>query len=787
MSAFSQLAARRVPQIMGLYVAGTWMAIEIGDWLIEKFALPERLTAFIFVAMAAMLPAVALVAWNHGAPGRDRWTRAEKVWLPINAVIALVLIAVIARSPTTPPPVAAPEPATQMMTVVDESGEQATFEVAMGKAHRRMLAFFMTTATPDLDALGYELPFLIAHDLNHESPLVTVLTPFTGSALRERLQERGFADLRGEPRALQMSLTRESNSDAFLSGEISRTESGDPQVDITLVNAKTGVDITSERIALDDLLAGADRISQLVQDAMDLDPDSDQENDPLTENLSNNVTAVKKAVEAIRMVTMKNDYASAIQNLREALELDPTFADANSILANFLFLSGDPAGAVGAVEEALKYDYKLSTSEKFLSKVRRYVYANDIERGLKVLELWTQIEPQNPKPFELLGQVLSISGLDSAGALDAYQMALTINPARIDLLKAMTVIEQNAAHYVEAAELAQRFINARPEDPSGHQLLAGVYLAANDFVQARSAYVDAELLASDNLEVTLGLANLSIREGKFDQARTRLTDALSRNLTPQQRVDALNTMAELDYATGRVNDMLGTLDAMDAEAVKFLPPIIRTLQIGMTRVASLATVAKFEDAYTGLEQVRAELQSPFDGFVHIPEMSLLWLEGRREDAMAALDLGEAFAEQRSDPTYEMMLAYGRTHRAVYNQNVESARAEAAKAVQLMDSALGSAASSLNRTLEFQVELAVLLHEVGALDTAQDLLEQALRRAPFLASAHLALAQLFADLEQTDRALAAVNQALSIWARADDGHIKANQAKTLRAQLTRDAS
>ena len=77
-SFFENLLRRRVLQIAGMYVAATWVVIELGDWVTERFNLPPNLTSYVFVAMLVLLPAVVLFAYNHGAPGKDKWTGTGK-------------------------------------------------------------------------------------------------------------------------------------------------------------------------------------------------------------------------------------------------------------------------------------------------------------------------------------------------------------------------------------------------------------------------------------------------------------------------------------------------------------------------------------------------------------------------------------------------------------------------------------------------------------------------------------------------------------------------------------
>ena len=59
------LIHRRVPQFVGMYIAATWLVIELGDWVTERFNLPGALTSYVFVVMLVMLPAVILFSYNH--------------------------------------------------------------------------------------------------------------------------------------------------------------------------------------------------------------------------------------------------------------------------------------------------------------------------------------------------------------------------------------------------------------------------------------------------------------------------------------------------------------------------------------------------------------------------------------------------------------------------------------------------------------------------------------------------------------------------------------------------
>jgi hypothetical protein len=86
------LFRRRVPQILGAYLASGWIVLEFTDWLTQHYGLAPHFVEFFLMAWALLIPSVAMVAYYHGAPGRDEWTKVEKIGIPANLVIAAAIL-----------------------------------------------------------------------------------------------------------------------------------------------------------------------------------------------------------------------------------------------------------------------------------------------------------------------------------------------------------------------------------------------------------------------------------------------------------------------------------------------------------------------------------------------------------------------------------------------------------------------------------------------------------------------------------------------------------------------
>ena len=80
------LLDRRILHILGSYlVAGTSLILFI-EYLVDKYQFPSHYPTLALFALIAILPSVLILAYFHGAPGKDEWTIVEKIGIPINVL-----------------------------------------------------------------------------------------------------------------------------------------------------------------------------------------------------------------------------------------------------------------------------------------------------------------------------------------------------------------------------------------------------------------------------------------------------------------------------------------------------------------------------------------------------------------------------------------------------------------------------------------------------------------------------------------------------------------------------
>ena len=87
---FRDLTERRVPQYLAIYIGVCWGLVQFMSFLEDRYpsVVSAVWTDITLLATVLLIPSVALFTYNHGRPGRDRWTVLEKVAIPANLALA---------------------------------------------------------------------------------------------------------------------------------------------------------------------------------------------------------------------------------------------------------------------------------------------------------------------------------------------------------------------------------------------------------------------------------------------------------------------------------------------------------------------------------------------------------------------------------------------------------------------------------------------------------------------------------------------------------------------------
>jgi len=342
----TELRDRRILPAVGVYVAGSWVLVEILDRLVERYLLSPYLTDIVFWGLFSLIPAVMLIAWTHGRPGKDKATRFEKVGVPINLIATLGLLITVFGGKDL-------DLAATQITLSNEFGQQETHYIPSETFRRRMIVFFWEneSGNPELDWLQYGITELLVQDLQQD-PFVLANSPWNnfGDGFYSRIRQAGFDDGLNVPRSLMRKIANEANRQYFIEGSLNYA--GDEYV----VTARVWDTQTLGQVAELtergwDIYAAIDRLSKGIRDALDVPEGSSRiaEDLPLTETYGESEEALKAYIQGLNARLFENDFVSSNAFFDKALSIDPNFVLGWFLKARNMLESGDLPSAQEAL------------------------------------------------------------------------------------------------------------------------------------------------------------------------------------------------------------------------------------------------------------------------------------------------------------------------------------------------------------------------------------------------------------------------------------------------------
>jgi tetratricopeptide (TPR) repeat protein len=767
----TNLIHRRVPQITGMYIGAMWLVIELGDWITARFALPGNLTSYVFVAMLVMLPSVLLIAYNHGAPGRDRWTGTEKIAVPVNIVLAAALLWFMT-------PLIHAEAATETLTIEDETGAMQKFEVARQGHHRELVAFFWDneTGNPDLDWLAYGLPIMLAHDINRVSPVLTAATPIDSTLLKSRLREQGYDRMLEIPRGLAVELSRDRQSDALIIGSF-HEDGTSKVVSATVIDAGTGDELESVTEAADDWMSAVDAVTAAILGIWEITPSRDHSDDPVSEHFTGSLEAARHFALGRVAIEIDGNYPVAMEEFHAALAIDPGFAEALGELSLRQYLSGNLEAARASAAEAMRNSYRLSTGSEFVLKANRYIYDGDYARGERVLEIWAEVEPNNTHALQARSQLLRVRGTPESleGALAALDRLLELRPNDYSTYRLKAEIEQQRGNNAAAIDLLSTYLEHVPDSAVAHSQLAGLYQAQGNLDAAEAALEDAAILSGDPLPPELGLVRLEARRGAFDGAIARLDALQSGDLRPQQELQILLTGAEVAIARGKIEQAMQIFADADVLAETLMPPANRIITIEGMRPTLLLYLGRFDEAVAATDEIVAKLQPPLSSYLNSTYTSIYSAADNREAFRRWAQTSQDERNQLPE-FYDAIIGLEQAQIAVWDGNPEAAIEQIDDARAVLDQSIIQVLLDNLSVSELFVNIADLYLDAGATGKAKAQLEETLRVYPGNAFAKSVLGRALIAEGDAENGRRLLEEALALWSEADEEFIYAREAR-----------
>lgn len=763
-----QLLHRRVPQIAGAYLAASWILLEFTDWAVDQYALSPALTNFVVTTLLLLVPAVLVLAWRHGAPGHDGWTRTDGAVLGLNLVAAggLLWLAFSGEELGA---------ATTVRLLEDDDGNTVERVIPKAAFRRNVMVwdFDNDSGDPDLDWLRSGLWIAVVTDL-HQDLFVTPVD-VQEPRIREALNEAGFELPYGIPLALKRRLAEGQSVGHFLEGEILEPAGDTLVVRTRLYETRNAREVAARTYRGADPLEIADRISLDVRRDLGI-PDWQIEQSvdlPTREMLTESPDAFRVFSET-RPALFRNRLAEARAAADSATTIDPTFASAHGGSASASLLLGDQAAAAEGMAEALRHSYRLpERSRLLLQMLDRMLFRMDPEGALQTGAYWTELYPHDLFARELLAQAHAMQG-DTEGMIDQFRVVLSMDSANVQAMQAIAGGFRGQERYDSALVYYGRLAALQPTDVQTRLAIAATHTSLLHFDEARSELERARVTAPDDPDVLAQLARLDIRLGRYEDAARHLGEMSGLARTAQQ-LDLQAGVEETHFYN------LGQYDGLRSAYERRLRAI-RQYQIPIQMVQTVinsevliyaADWGREGFALAQIDSVRATVERPWSLVLAVPavqvQLDLGDLASARRSLADLRALDEAFGE-----------APARDARILWVE-ARIAEQEDGDCGRALDSYRAAAERSPVNAL-YRAWLAACLGSGGQFDEAEQEAAWLLERYPGSAKIRHLAAWLYSEQGRTDDAMAQLEIALDIWSEADADFRPARDARILMEGL-----
>ena len=758
---------RRVPHIVGAYFAGGWILLEFTDWAVGRWVLSPHITDVVVSAWLFMIPAVALLAWTHGAPGRDRWTRVEAVGIALNLLLAAGLMFLLFRGQDL-------GAATTPVTVLDEEGQTIERDIPKREFTRRVgiFAWVNESEDADLDWLQFGVPWAMTVDLEQDD----WLRPVTGFA--EELQgESAFS-----PAHLPLSRQREVARNRFLEYVVTGAIQGSAdsiRLVTRLYDAESGALLEERAEEGAHPLDLVDLLSRQLREDLEI-PSGHIErtpNLPVRELLSDSLVAVRAFLQA--EYAEGRDAAANLRLLAAAAATDSTFALAQAALGEAYLAFNQPDEGFAAYQTAIRHEYRLSERSRFEIKVRYYQITRQPDKALAIARMRTELYPQDPNAWDVLGVVFLNRG-DNAGAVEALGKGREIDPSSWSRMQILAQAYMNLGQPGEARAALERHASRYPERLAPIRAIGNLHVMQGEFTLAAEQFERALLVDPADFESLVSMADISERMARFEEARGYYDRAISASRNTNEMWSVGARLVGFFDLQGKTDSAIARSEAL-SYYVRASHGRLAELQLRVNAIPLYPRAGRTEQAAAVLDTLRAELESPLDLFVPIAEALILreLRQGRRLEAK--IPEARRLYSETGFGSLDWMITYlDAEARRLQGRCEDAVPLYEQAAAGMQAGVLGESDVTLGGNPVLR--LATCYRELGRTEDALNVLGPLYSTMPADARVLLELAHVYREMADAAGALSYANGAVQVWRDADPDHAEAGEARRFLSSL-----
>ena len=648
---------RRLPQILGVYIAGLWLCVEIADWMSERFNIIPDFSAYVFIVLLSMIPAVIVVAWSHGQPGKDEWTWWQSLILTGNLVLALIL-AIYIGSPNTSTSVTTSNLGSSLnLQQNTDPGTYLSLEDNSIDLNQKVSLFFWTNedTQADNDWMRYGAAWLLAKDLKR-TPYVSVETPFDSDAMLLALQDKGYENGIGEPLPLARQIAENRSSQWLIRGQFSQRDNGFT-FEASLYNVLTGNLVKKISHQTNNMLLALDYISAELLNLILTDNEEESNKIPqlaIQDHISTNIQAIQYLINSLWIEAFENNFPKAIESLKRAIETDPHLAEAYVLQIRMYRDMGQFENAQLMAQKALAYDFKLYSEDVFQVTANLYAMEGEEDKAIKVLENWVKEYPNSAEALFLLGNNLVVKGHRLDDAEQVFKQLKSLEPHNRNLLRLSQVyILKDQIDLAE--ESIRTFLSHHPNHKAGLLSLGDVLQRQGDYKGATVVFEQAVLTNHNDIEAGVQFALNKGMSDDPDEAISQLKALNQQAKNSQQRYSISLALEQMYLQKGQIHHVLDSIEAAKEDSKKTLSYITHIMNYHGKRIAYLTLVGQIDTAREELDKLKGSTEDPFNKMLVFIELAYYDFLNDAENIAHNLDIGRRAITEFKAAIYQQFI------------------------------------------------------------------------------------------------------------------------------------
>ncbi len=559
-----ELWQRRFFYYFATFLGIAWVLIQFTNFLTDRYNLTDIWVERVGLFLILLTPTIILFIYNHGKPGPDEWKPYEKNLYPLNIILALVAPMLLVSGHASP--------STTQIQLTTETGDTITREVH-NIEHTYRIQFFpleMKGLDQEESWIKEGIPFLSKFDLEQDMRFYSTSL----SRIQAEIRDAGYDSSDKVPYSVLVKISNDLYGDYFVDGSLSKTDDNKYEATINLNKTSSAKQIESETFVSDSFYDIVDNISNFIKGYTV--GEQTEMSEKVLDLPASDIISTNPEVLKLLMKTQNNNEEDFEENISQTYDdilkttqIDPNCAACYQQVIRYKMVQNVPHQE--DMEKMLESSRNAPERLQFEYKYLYYLQKNEVDKAMKLCEMWKKLYPRDSKPYYNLIYFNNV-GLNKNKAIKVGEEALANGiggSIYVDLAK-LYADQKNTS---KADSLIKIFEKKYPVKAKKNTVLSDVYTSLGDYKRAGEILDEKMLLNPNDRALINKLINLKLKTGEIDVIPDLLQNAYRVSKDLNDTLSVQKTEMQYYKSTGQLKKAIATEEVYRNKFFKIRPKI----------------------------------------------------------------------------------------------------------------------------------------------------------------------------------------------------------------------